>query len=268
MEKKVSILSKEIIVGVIVNIIAATIIAVFSLIWEKFEWNFLWLSIIFAVIIIIQLALFVSYNIWKRKSYKSYYYPKERIPYKYSVNDMCISYELKSAPGVSEDSDPDTLYLSRTVNVTSTLGDLDRISDKYLWTGRSEAKLPEGKNNVRDVSHLRGKPGVWKYFEVNFNRKIEKGQSIDLEYAWPPIENCKTSSAFISTITDVPTKKLTFKIDLGTKYARKPVHFEERRSIDGDNMLSCHEYTLDDCGKIEIPIYPKRFRYFIVFWEW
>ena len=43
------------------------------------------------------------------------------------------------------------------------------------------------------------------------------------------------------------------------------IHIEERRSIDGDNMLDCCEYQLDEKGCKKIPVYPHRFRYFIVF---
>lgn len=43
---------------------------------------------------------------------------------------------------------------------------------------------------------------------------------------------------------------------------------EERRSIDGDNMLSHSEYQLNEKGQVKISISPKRFRYFIVFWDW
>jgi alpha-L-fucosidase len=118
------------------------------------------------------------------------------------------------------------------------------------------------------IQKLEDKPGVWKYFEVIFNKRIKKGETININYKWPTIDDCKSSSPFISTLTDVPTKKLIFKINLGQKYAGNIVYMEERRSIDGDNMLDRNEYSLDHNGCVTIPISPHRFRYFIVFWKW
>lgn len=251
---------------VVVNIIATVILAGCSLLWKCFAWNLIWLSVILGVVILIQAGCVIGSVIWKRVSYKSYYYPKQRVPYKYSVESLTVNYTLNERTENSQ-----TVYdldLSRDVTVRANVSELDRISDKYLWTGASEAKLPVKVNKVRSIQKLEDKPGVWKYFEVIFTNKIECNDVIDVSYKWPTIKDCKTASPFISTLSDVPTKKITFKINLGHDYAGKPIHLEERRSIDGDNMLSHKDYQLDSNGCIEISVSPKRFRYFIVFWEW
>ena len=175
-----------------------------------------------------------------------------------------IVVRTKKSKGITTDE----LDLSREITVQSDIPELDRIKDKYLWTGKSEAKIPIGQNNVRSIQQLEDKPGVWKYFEVIFNRRIQKGDQIELKYKWPNIPDCKTASPFISTLTDVPTKQIVFRINLGSKYAKQSIYVEERRSIDGDNLLKHYEYALNESGSIELTFSPKRFRYFIVFWKW
>ncbi len=256
----------EIIIAVIVNLCASAILAICSVIWNQFNWDFIWLSIIFAIIIVIQLIALVCYIVWNKKSYKSYYYPCKKIDYKYIIEEMTINYTLNTKK--FESGFIDELNLSREIAICSDCNALDRINDKYIWTGKSEAKLPHGKANVRSIQKLEDKPGIWKYFEVVFDRRLQKGEKINLSYQWPTIKMCKTSSPFISTLTDVPTKKIIFNINLGSDYAGKKIHIEERRSIDGDNMLDCCEYQLDEKGCKKIPVYPHRFRYFIVFWKW
>ena len=88
--------AKEIAIGVVINIIASIILAICSLIWKSFALNFMWLSIIFAVIIVSQLVVIVIYIVWRNNSYKSYYYPSKCIKYDYSIDKLVINYSCKN----------------------------------------------------------------------------------------------------------------------------------------------------------------------------
>ena len=256
----------EIIIGIVVNIIVGAILGLLSFIWNSLEWNNMWLCVVFAIVIFVESVSISIYLLWRKQSYKSYYYSPRKIDYKYTVENNVINYAVNRT--VKSNREFFDLDLSREIVVRSNTETLDRINDKFLWTGNSEANLPKGEENVRTIQKIKDKPGVWKYFEVIFNRRIQKGDEIKLNYKWPTIKKCRSSSPFISTITDVPTKNLVFNIDLGKSYAGTKIYIEERRSIDGDNMLSHDERILNNMGRATITIAPHRFRYYIVFWEW
>ena len=85
-------LLKDIIIGIFVDLAVTGLIALVTFIIDKFELNFKWLSIFFGLIIVIEIIVFTISIIYRNKSYKSYYYPKKGIAYKYSFDKVEIRY--------------------------------------------------------------------------------------------------------------------------------------------------------------------------------
>lgn len=257
-------IGKEIGISLIIEIVVSAILGLVTFIWNCVS---VYQHVLYQLVIVLffgQLVLVITYLIWRNFSFKSYHYPMRKIKHKYHFVESTIKYQLVRKKGESTNK----LLLSKRILVCSDSETLDKIDDKFLWTGKVIPQTPTGKKSISEIHLAKDKVGVWKYLDVHFNRRIQRNQTIELEYSWPPILDCKSSSPFISVNTDIPTKQITFELDLGKEYAFVPVYLEERRSIDGDDMLSNHNYALDENGKIVIKISPRRFRYYILFWKW
>ena len=145
---------------------------------------------------------------------------------------------------------------------------MDSIIDKYIWTGKSEAKLPYAVKGIRTIE-----PdniiGVWNYFRIIFEDRILKGDCKTIEYAWPTISNCTSSSPFFSSSTDEPTKHLKLILDMGQKYANLPIVLEEARAVESDFEISAQAANLDEHGRYtwDVPRV-KRFRHYRIRWSW
>ncbi|MCH5160023.1 MAG: hypothetical protein J1F66_04150 [Clostridiales bacterium] len=256
----------EILIGLLVNIAVVILLKVVSYIWDAMQWQNIHLNYLLGAIIVLHWIGIFIYIIWRKKSYKSCYYPRKRTKYDYIFEKNIIDYTLvKSNNGKGNDTE---LHLSRKVEVLSKRNGLDGIPDKYVWTGRKEAKLPTGGKNIRAIIERKDKPGVWKYLHIYFNKPIDENESINIEYDWPTLTDYKSSSPFVSASSDIPTKLLEFNLNFGSEHAGKKVYLVVRRSMDGANILYQEEYSLDDKGQQTIPIKPQRFRYYMVFWTW
>lgn len=162
----------------------------------------------------------------------------------------------------------DSLSVSRSVDVKSNVNGLDRIKDRYLWTGDSDANLPKRGKNVLSI-HPEESIGIWKYYSVNFNQVISKGNNLRVAYKWPKIKNCTSSSPFVSTDTEYDTKKILIDVNLGKEYANKELMLEEYRSIESECPISSTRAQFDEEGRYQWVISrPKRYRYFRVRWTW
>ena len=247
---------------IILNILATLIITIVSSIWSKLELNLFWLCVFLVIITIIQSFVQLILALWKKFSFRAYNYRGKDIKYDYIILNYKIN---KIENGKMLDY---KLECSRELIIQSNKKNLDRILDKYLWTGKNPASIPETGKNIQSIMPLAKKPGIWNFYEILFYKRIDKKEQINIAYKWPEIKDCKSSSPFVSMPTEVPTKKLTFNIDLGSEYANQKLILEEYRSIDSDIVLSKNEYRMDENGKCTIEIYPKRFRYHIVSWNW
>ena len=165
-------------------------------------------------------------------------------------------------------SDDDSLDASRILEVKSNVNGLDRIKERFLWTGDSDANFPKRGKNVISI-HPEESIGIWKYFSVNFNQVISKGNTLKVAYKWPRIKNCTSSSPFVSTDTEYETKKLVFEVNLGKEYANHELMLEEYRSIESECPISVTCVQFDDVGGYKWEIEkPKRYRYFRMRWTW
>ncbi len=162
----------------------------------------------------------------------------------------------------------DSLSVSRTINIESNVNGLDRIKDRYLWTGESDAALPKRGQNVSSI-HSEESIGIWRYFSINFNQTLNKGNALRIGYKWNKIPNCKTSSPFVSTDTEYETKNIIFDIKLGKEYANRDVILEEFRSIESEVPILSSRCRLDEEGHYRWEINrPIRYRYYRVRWSW
>lgn len=161
-----------------------------------------------------------------------------------------------------------SLSISRTIEIESNVNGLDRIKDRYLWTGKTDSGLPKKVKNVSSI-HAEESIGIWKYFSVNFNQTINKGNKICVGYKWKNIPNCISSSPFVSTDTEYETKHILFEVKLGQEYANKEIILEEFRSIESEVPISSICTRLDEEGGYKWELnHPTRHRYFRVRWNW
>ena len=192
---------------------------------------------------------------------RNYYgYPTTCKKTQYRIISKTIKYK--------RNSNDDSLTVTRAVEVKSNVNGLDRIKDRFLWTGNSEANLPKRGKNVVSI-HPEDSIGIWKYFSVNFNQVISKGDMLSVSYTWKNLKDCRSSSPFVSTDTEYETKNILMEIDLGTEYHNREIIIEEYRSIESECPIHSARVQLDDEGRYKWAINkPKRYRYFRARWTW
>lgn len=214
---------------------------------------------IMLAIVSLELTIMIGKSIWNRYSYQAYTYPWSKISSNYTVESRKITYRV---------TENDTLEYSRSVTIKSHINHMDSIVDKYIWTGKSKAGLPTGEEGIRRIEND-NIIGVWNYFRVIFDGIIRKGDSKTIKYKWPPIEDCSSSSSFFSASTEEPTKKLILELEMGAKYAKKPVFLEEIRALESYFVISTQIVELDERGCYTWDVQRiKRFRHYRMRWSW
>lgn len=218
------------------------------------------LDIILLVFFSLQIVFYIIVGLRNRFSYKSYHYNSLKIKTKYE----CIKKNI-----VYQRNDNDVLICKRDLKIKALENNLDSILDKFIWTGKSDAKLPIKKENIQEIREQKNRKGVWKFFDIVFPMPLNKGEVLNFSYEWPAISDCSSSSAFVSTSTEVPTKYLEFEIDLGKEYKNQQIILAEYRALDSNWPLSQEIKNFDGNGKYVWKIdKPKRFRYYIARWDW
>ena len=162
------------------------------------------------------------------------------------------------------------LHYHREMSIKAN-ADIPEIVDKFIWTGNTKkSEFPLPRDNIRAIAKTDAPIGIWNYFRVIFNETLFKGKdSKPFSYKWPPISDYKSSSPFVSTSTNEPTKKLTLVIHLGSEYAGKELVLEEFRAIECMKEISTKTVEFDNSGRFEwTPERIKRFRYYRARWNW
>lgn len=217
------------------------------------------LEIILFTIIIIESCVILTKFLWNIFSYKSYYYPYTKISSNYIILEKRVTYTM---------TESDELQFSRSMIIKSKINNLESILDKYLWTGTSKASKPSAGQNIRSIEE-QSLIGVWKYLRIILDANLCKGEVREINYNWPVIKNCTTSSPFFSTSTDEPTKKVVLAIQLGRNYAHRQIRLEEFRAIEADNPISVLDAQLDQNGNYTWDVLKvKRFRHYRIRWSW
>lgn len=194
-------------------------------------------------------------EVYRQTSYRACTYPRVRFPYE--IISKTISYRI--------DHD-EVLHFSRTVRIRSRVDGLEAYQDKYLWTGGA-AGLPSAGGGCVKTSQL-VKAGIWTFFSTQLDRTLNRGQEHEFTVEWPPLENWRNSSPFVSSSTDEPTRALTFEVDLGDLKVEGPLIAEQLRSIESPSAFSWSDLPLKN-GRIEWKISrPRLYRHYRLRWEW
>jgi hypothetical protein len=217
------------------------------------------LEIILLCLIIAIMIPLASYLIWRRRSCYSYYYPRAKIKPDYIVNERKISYSVTA----------DGLHYSRKLTVRSCRNYLNKIIDKFIWTGANQPGIPTAGKNVESVNGS-DLIGVWRYFEITLSTPLtKKAKSLEFSYEWPIMSDYQSSSPFASVSTGEPTKKIIVEVRLGDKYAEKNLVLEEFQALEGLLPIDCSSAQFDEHGCYTWEIKrPQRFRYYRIRWNW
>lgn len=254
----------------IITIINPIIVSIITYIYKKIEKEINTFEIFLFIIIIIQCTLIFIYCIWRKKSYESYYYPWSKIRSEYEIIEKKVNYNVEKQTHRNGKNKSVEYYLNFSVckKIKSLRRKLERIPGKFLWTGKNDAKLPISSTGD-EIRWQDNKKGTWKFYDIILNKTLFKGEKADVNTYHDPIGNCKSSSPFVSSSTEEPTKKLVFNIDLGKEYAKSKIIVDVFRSNESTSPLKSTEFEFDECGKFTLEIKnPNRFRYYVVHWEW
>ncbi|MCM1236770.1 MAG: hypothetical protein NC489_42380 [Ruminococcus flavefaciens] len=222
------------------------------------------LDIVLIIIVTIFSVSIIFKTIWNIVSYKSYHYPwrKIRNNYNYEIIERKITYTR---------TPKDVLQYSRYMNIKACSNHINYIIDKYFWTGNIPDTIniepSKGISNIENKSRI----GIWRYFMMELDNHINRGDTKEIEYKWPDIEACSQSSPFFSVSTDSPTKKITLSLNLGKEYANQEIVCEEFTAIDADYPIKVQSAQLDDNGIYTWIIQKqkiKRFRQYRIRWSW
>lgn len=216
-------------------------------------------------ILSVVLGIWIARSIWRRISHRSYYYKRRDIVEKYDCRKCLIRYHITD----------DKLHYSRRYEIRSKKHGLSETLGKFLWTGKDSVRIPTGHEGIETVISEAGnrRIGTWTYYKQVFDFPLSKWKTHlnphPFQLKWEPIADYKSSSAFVSFTTEVPTKQLTFDVRLGDKYADKICYLEVFRSMEGDIAISSERACFNDQG--EITWTPKNmhlFRYYRIRWTW
>lgn len=257
----------------IISLFMPAITAISTYVWAKINETLTPLNIVLIVALLLCSIVLLILFFYKRSSFKTFYYKPSLIKADYEILEKSIEYKLMKTINITSNNSKNksnveyTLDFSNTAIIKCCARRLDRINGKFLWTGKSDANLPKTRP-VMDVRLQQKKPGIWTFYDIILDRCLLRGNTKKIVTYHKSIPLCKTSSPFVSSETDEPTKLLKFNIDLGEDYAGKRVFIETFRSGGSKYVLESVETTFDDCGKLTYIIRPKRFRYYMVHWEW
>jgi hypothetical protein len=159
------------------------------------------------------------------------------------------------------------LHFSRSVHLKARIDNLERYTDKFVWTG-GPCKLPMPGSNVNEVRPLLH-AGIWTYYDAYFNRTLKKGDKIEISNNWHPITSWDSSSPFTSTASEEPTRKIVFDIRIPKEHRRDDnAILEVMRSIESIHPLRTQTDLkfIDDRLLVELVAEP--FRHYRLRWAW
>ena len=216
--------------------------------------------IVIFVFFIIFALLFLVKMIWNEVSFRAYSYPKNKLYNNHYIKEKIVNYKINKSGH---------LNYSKELKVVSNINSLESILGRYIWTGDSETNLPKSKKkNIKSICEEEF-VGIWKHYRIILARGLKKGEEETIGLEWPSIERPHTSSPFIATDTEIPIKRLVFKVDLGEEYAGADVLLEEYSGVESTFPLLSKEDKFDENGRYEwvVPRI-KRFRNYMIRWSW
>jgi hypothetical protein len=242
-------LAKKLFGLLLAGIVAVAVI--FRKVWAPalsvLEW------VLLAILLLTYVAIGANY-VLRRRGYNRYWYPRARP--RYEILREEISYV------VGKDH---ILSYSRRFRVKALEDNIDDFIDQFVWTGGA-AGVPLPGVGVTTVEP-RLQAGIWTYYTARFPRHLKKGETHEFVVTWPPIKNWLDSSPFVSSSTDLPTRELTFIIDIPTEAIRAAAFGEEMRSIESAFPMNTVDLSFDR-GRLQWSPRTKLYRHYRVRWSW
>lgn len=163
--------------------------------------------------------------------------------------------------------DDGILHFSRILKVKALSDNVDRYVDKFVWTGGNSA-LPHPGVGVSEIRPL-GTAGIWTFYDSSFSMNLRKGESLDIESIWPPLD-IHSSRPFVSTASDEPTDKIIFELTVPAKFRKDDVVLlEDLRSIESIHPFhTIKDKRFNEKGELKWEFKPNHYRHYRVRWEW
>jgi hypothetical protein len=157
----------------------------------------------------------------------------------------------------------DILY-TKKMTLKALRNGLDRMPDKYNWTGNGKVEVQSRYEEHRLV--LGDRASVWQMYELKFDRVLNKGDSIDIAIDWKIEDRDKTANSFISTTIHEPTEKLAMKVFFADSFGVRQVICEEKADMGAIRPYSSKILPLVG-GEAAWPVAkPKLLHYYEVRW--
>jgi hypothetical protein len=190
----------------------------------------------------------------RRNSYVSY----PEIEFSTRVRKKHFSY-LVSEDGV--------LRFIRTLELEALVDNVDRYTDKFMWTG-GESEIPRPGEGVVETRPLL-KAGIWTYYDSMFDTALRRGERITITTEWPPLRNWPSSNPFVSTSAEEQTDEIRFRVVIPKKFRENDrVIMEEMRSIESPYPFKTHPHLSFTGDEFVTTIKPQPYRHYRVRWSW
>lgn len=199
-------------------------------------------------------ATWIAISIYNRRSYKRPHYPSKE--FKYELLSKKISYRVVD----------NVLTFSRRIRLRALTDNVDSYIDRFVWTG-GEAGLPNPGEGVESLTHLT-RAGIWTIYETRLDETIHKGQEIEFEVIWPPIDNWRNSRPFVSSSTEEPCREMTFVLEIPQdSLYNDTVYAEEMRGIEAHYPFRSHRLQFDN-GRLTYTFKTKLYWHYRLRWAW
>ncbi|MEW1707333.1 hypothetical protein AB0230_08835 [Microbacterium sp. NPDC089190] len=159
------------------------------------------------------------------------------------------------------------MRFTRTLELEALSDNVDRYTDKFMWTG-GESDIPRPGEGVVETRRLI-KAGIWTYYDSMFDRVLRQGERITITTYWPPLANWAQSNPFVSTSAEEKTDLIEFTVRIPA-YVRagNRVIMEEMRSIESPYPFKTHPDLSFQDDEFHVSIKPEPYRHYRVRWSW
>lgn len=192
----------------------------------------------------------------KRRSFRRPYYPRVKFPYE--VLEKHVSYEI------GEDG---SLLYRRRFRIKALTDVLSTFVDKFQWTAGT-SPFPTPGTGVSAVNPL-SKAGIWTYYTVSFDQSLHRNQVFEFELEWPPIDDWRAASPFVSISTEEPTRLVSFSLTIPSgALANSDAYAEVTRGIEASHTLETSKMAFDAHGHLAWTAPSKLYRHYRLRWAW
>ncbi len=159
-----------------------------------------WVGIVFASV-----AGLITLYIYSRCSE---YIPKfKKLDFQYKVLRKEYSYEY---------IDKSRIKFKKIVQLKSLIDNLDRFHDRYCWSGCNYV-TPKCENREFQYAPT-VRRGVYQEYDILFDRKLKKGDIIDIAISFELEDISGTADPHMSTTISAPTDNLILRVVMPKKF--------------------------------------------------